>query len=321
MNKYISTYFYNDTVDLGANYGNIFLPLESRNLVYWQTVYTFFFTTNIFNKNQNFKFILFTNISNFPFREKLEKMGVIIIDDLELTRRVDKKWGTVNYFFDVINYISTSNKFLNNDLILMFDTDVIALRNSSEIFIKLEEVDTEIGFINSIVKKNQKLFHGLNINQIEEIGESIFFKKKSINHLIGGEFFGFKKNNAINFLNNYNLILSHKNSILLTTEEQFLTIINAFYTFEFIENIIFRVWNTLLNVKLPKNIDNYFFLHLPSDKEIGLNKLFNETINLDPSLLNNIDLKKLIFKCIPLNNRIHLYINTFYFKLCKYVKK
>lgn len=41
--KYITTYFYHDCKDQGASYGNIFLPLDKRNIIYWQTVYTLFF--------------------------------------------------------------------------------------------------------------------------------------------------------------------------------------------------------------------------------------------------------------------------------------
>ena len=36
--KYITTYFYHDCKDQGASYGNIFLPLDKRNIIYWQTV-------------------------------------------------------------------------------------------------------------------------------------------------------------------------------------------------------------------------------------------------------------------------------------------
>ena len=125
MSKYITSYFYYDVDDAGASYGNIFLPLEQRNLVYWQTVYTLFFTSIVQNQHENIKYAFFTNMSSFPLRREIESLGVVIFDDLQLSHRNANKWATVKFFFDVVSYIGDSSYFNNGDSIIMLDTDCI----------------------------------------------------------------------------------------------------------------------------------------------------------------------------------------------------
>lgn len=87
MKKYITTYFHHDCKDQGASYGNIFLPLDRRNIIYWQIVYTLFFSSIVANKISGVSYALFTNVAIFPFRDSIEALGVKIYDDLSLTAR------------------------------------------------------------------------------------------------------------------------------------------------------------------------------------------------------------------------------------------
>ncbi len=82
MKKYITTYFYHDCNEQGASYGNIFLPLDRRNIIYWQTVYTLFFSSIVINKNSGVSYALFTNVAIFPFRDSIEELGVKNYDNL-----------------------------------------------------------------------------------------------------------------------------------------------------------------------------------------------------------------------------------------------
>ena len=82
----------------GASYGNIFLPLEKRNIIYWQTVYTLLFSSIVEKKNSGVRYSLFPNITTFPFRDSIETLGVRIYDDLSLTEGNSCKWATIKFF-------------------------------------------------------------------------------------------------------------------------------------------------------------------------------------------------------------------------------
>ena len=68
MNNYICTYFFYEKNETGSTYGNIFLPIKQRNIIYWQTIYTFYFTAIVINKNNNSRYAFFTNEKVFTGR-------------------------------------------------------------------------------------------------------------------------------------------------------------------------------------------------------------------------------------------------------------
>jgi hypothetical protein len=315
MINYISTYFYQDTKDLGATYGNIFLPLEERNIIYWQTVYTFFFTAIVFNKKNEFKYALFTNEKKFPFRHEIEKMGVEIHDNLSLTNRNIGKWATVNFFFDVINYITNSTDFSKDDAFLLLDTDVIAMNEASDLFDFIRSNRNPVVKIIGKKYKNKKnYFHGVTTEVLEQEASAVLSNKIEILEFVGGEFFGFVKSNVSNYKEKYLKLLLNKNMIF-TTEEQILTILNTLDKFNSHPLSIYRIWNTLKKIDVPMNYNEYIFLHLPSDKELGLDKLFKYTITLSPADINILNFRKKILKLIPFDNTLKLYFNVIKSKL------
>jgi hypothetical protein len=307
MKKYITTYFYHDCEDLGASYGNIFLPLDKRNMIYWQTVYTLFFSSIVCNKNSGVGYVLFTNVATFPFRNEIEALGIKIYDDLKLTRRNASKWATVKFFFDVIDYIGRHQDFDDDDAFVMLDTDVVALSSVEPLFNYLQNQENAVAYVFDNAKN--KDFHGVNISNLEEIGFSAYGTHAKIERLIGGEFFCFRKNQISAIDKSFDTINNSNHSNILTTEEQILTLAHAQKPWAIFPQAIYRVWTTLRVFKIPKNNNKFIFLHLPSEKEFGLNKLFNATKKIVPYNMTEFDFRLLFHQCIPLNRSYIIYLS------------
>jgi len=324
MSKYITSYFYHDVEDTGASYGNIFLPLEQRNLVYWQTVYTLFFTSIVQNQHENVKYAFFTNVSSFPLRREIEALGVVIFDDLQLSHRNAYKWATVKFFFDVVNYIEDSSYFNDGDSIIMLDTDCIGLNSSAEIFLHLAKVDRPVVYITGSVSSASFVFHGLSVPQLENIFESVFSSGINIKYTIGGEFFAFNKNeNLKKFRAQCERLLTSQHRDLLTTEEQILTMLNANTNFFNIEFSIYRIWTAYRNYDVSSDFSKFTFLHLPSEKIDGLSKLFIQLVEMTPSDFTSDSLNKVIYRHMPINNPLKLYamkaLNDFKHKISGFI--
>jgi hypothetical protein len=309
MSNYITSYFYHDKEDTGASYGNIFLPLEKRNLVYWQTVYTLFFTSIVKNKNENIKYAFFTNVSCFPLRSEIESLGVVIFDDLQLSHRNAKEWATVKFFFDVISYIEDSLYFNDGDSVIMLDTDCIGLNSAAGLFSHVANADRPIAYITGSVDSSRFSFHGLPIPQIENAFEDVFRSPITIKDTIGGEFFGFNKNyNLRKLRGEYDQLLISLHCDLITTEEQILTMLNAKSKFINIDFSIYRIWTAYRNYDVSSDFNRFTFLHLPSEKVDGLNRIFKQLVKMSPSTLTSDSLDKIIFSHMPLHNPIKLYV-------------
>jgi hypothetical protein len=321
MKKYITTYFYHDCKDQGASYGNIFLPLDSRNIIYWQTVYTLFFSSIVENKNSGVSYALFTNVATFPFRDSIEALGVKIYDDLSLTVRNAGKWATVKFFFDVIEFIGRHNDFDDDDAFVMLDTDVVALRSATPLFDCLQASKNAIAYVFDELSGKGRDFHGINISYLEGIGLSAFGRKTNIKSLIGGEFFCFNKYQISELRSYFRVFNKPEYFSQITTEEQILTLVNAQEPWAFFPEGICRVWTTIRVFKIPQKNLNYIFLHLPSEKEVGLNKLFNATKHIDPHNIAKSDFHLLFYRCIPLNRPYILYLSKLISKIGTYFRQ
>jgi hypothetical protein len=309
MNKYIITYFYHDSKDQGASYGNISLPLDERNIIYWQTVYTLFFSSIVENKNSGVSYALFTNVAAFPFRDLIEGLGVMIYDNLSLTVRNPGKWATVKFFFDVLEYIDRHNDFDDDDAFVMLDTDVVALRSATPLFDYLQASKSAIAYVFEELTGKDQVFHGINISNLEGIGLNAFGRRMNIKNLIGGEFFCFNKY-QISECTSYFRVFSNPNFYSqITTEEQILTLVNSQKPWAVFHGAIYRVWTTLSVFKLPEKNTNYLFLHLPAEKEFGLSKLFNATKDLDPYMMTETNFSIMFHRCTHLHRPFFLYIS------------
>ena len=320
MKKYITTYFYHDCKDQGASYGNIFLALDKRNIIYWQTVYTLFFSSIVVNKNSGVSYALFTNVASFPFRDSIEALGVKIYDGLSLTIRNPGKWATVKFFFDVIEFIGRHNDFDDDDAFVMLDTDVVALRNATPMFDYLHASKNAIAYVFDELSVKGRDFHGINISNLEGIGLSVFGRQINIKNLIGGEFFCFNKYHITELTRYFSVFNNPNYASQITTEEQILTLVNAQEPWEIFPEGICRVWTTLRVFKMPQKNLNYIFLHLPSEKEVGLNMFFNATINIDPHNIMESDFHLLLYRCIPLKRPYFLYMSKLISKIGAYFR-
>jgi hypothetical protein len=284
MANYIATYFYQDDADLGASYGNIFLPLVERNLIYWKTVFTFFYSVRVFHKEEDVNLVLFTNVHTFPFMDEIEDLGVKIYNNLELTHRGDKKWATVKFFFDVVNFINNSEIFYKNDNFVLLDTDVVMQKNANDLFNKINKINTPQCYtINSSVKLDTD-FHGMSVQRMNEVGSSILHRPINIKKLLGGEYFAFKKSSLSRSVEDFNSLLKHD---IFTTEEQILSIaLSGLNCVQYSNYEIYRLWITIKYMDIPSNYKSYVFLHMPSEKEGILDRLFKLFFNTPVSQMN-----------------------------------
>jgi hypothetical protein len=279
MTNFIGTYFYQDNYDLGAEYGNIFLPLHQRNIVYWKTVYVLFFSLKACEANSKYSYVVFTNVAEFPYRKEIESLGVKVYDDLKLSYRTPGKWATVKFFFNVLERVFDSEIFNLCDSFILLDTDVVALRDINEVYETLDQFNKPIFYCLDDNVSPDYIFHATSVKCLEEFVGRIFSAKIGIKKLVGGEFFCFKKYHLNNLLANFYKIYNSKYWPLITTEEQILTMINALESWVTRDNFMIRVWTTLKKFKLPPTQSRYIFMHFPSEKTQGLNFLF-ETIKM-----------------------------------------
>jgi hypothetical protein len=261
------------------------------------------------NGHKHIKYTIFTNISNFPLRNEIESLGVIIKSNLKLSHRNPGKWATVKFFFDVIEYIETDPDFAIGDSLLMLDTDCICLNDAQALFSASAVNRGPIAYVTGDASAVKLDFHGLPIYFLEDIYKNIFPNSIIITETIGGEFFLFKKGESyIEIIRNkYKLLLESNMAESITTEEQILTMLNADSKFVGVPRSIFRIWTTYRHRDIHKEFNKFIFLHLPSEKQYGLNRLFSCLIGMSPSEVNPRQLKILILNCIPINNLAKLY--------------
>jgi hypothetical protein len=198
---------------------------------------------------------------------------------------------------------------------VLLDTDVVSTSAAEPLFERLNQLDAPIAYIFSEAGDEMEEFHGINISSLEDVGASMFGNHLKIRDLIGGEFFCFKKRQVNIFLNTFKLFNHAGYSGALTTEEQILTLVHAHRPWQVFSGAIFRVWTTLRVFKIPKKNSAYIFLHLPSEKESGLNKLYHETAKANPYKMSEIEFHELFDRCIPLISPYKLYLSRLLIKV------
>ncbi|MBB1275948.1 hypothetical protein [Pseudoalteromonas sp. SR43-3] len=307
--KNICTYFYQESPIKASEYANISGVKEDIDLIYWKTVYTFFFTSVKINEGINH--IFFTNIVGFPYRKEIESLGVTIYDNLILSHPNEGKWASVKFFFDVIDFIYDSKQFFNSDKFALFDTDCIALNNFSQYFDLIEGINkSPIAYLNGVEDDPSTSFHGetiITLQQIykEIIGESIVIKEK-----IGGEFFAFEKGGISYIKDRYTQLLNSSYCEIMRTEEQILSMINAELPFIKPKKAIGRLWTTIKYFDVPDNIRDFSFIHLPSEKQTSLPLLFK--VLFKKNNINKKEIKELILRITSIESRYLLSIKRIF---------
>ncbi|HIF9382740.1 hypothetical protein [Photobacterium damselae] len=268
MENVIATYFYKEDESINSSYANI--STNNKDQIYWNTVYLFYLTSVFFNKTARHCF--FTNIKNFPYRDSLEALGVDIYDDLTNSNLGSGKWASVKFFFDVINYITINEEFDNDCYYALFDTDCIAVNKFN-----FDELKSDnYGYVVGVENKEDYNFHGKSLKELADIYKSIFNRSIVISDKVGGEFFCFKKSDKNNIFEYFECILQSKYNESIKTEEQILSMVNSDFPLGQHTKLIKRVWTTpkCFNLK-SQDINDFYFLHLPSEKDNVTNDLLN----------------------------------------------
>lgn len=277
MRNILATYFYQDEEDLGAIYGNISLPLQQQNDVYWKTVYCLFASAIIVSKSTQVSYQLFTNVQEFPYRRRLEEMGVEVSADLTLTRRNANKWATVKYVFDVMRRIVDSDHYSDADRVVLLDTDVLCYNDVGDVFRRIPELLPMVYEVSDLTRPAE--FHGCPLDDLEAVYGVLLGEDVRLSKAIGGEFFAGTKSAMRRFLGEYEKLASDP---LITTEEQVFSLCHSRYHYNVTETQIARVWTSLSSLSIPKAWADYSLLHLPAEKASGFLRIFESLFGLDP---------------------------------------
>jgi hypothetical protein len=189
----------------------------------------------------------------------------------------------------------------------MLDTDCLAINSAEGLFSKMNHENKEFVHIIGNVKDINDNFHGISFDNLEKSYNNYFNTQITLTEILGGEFFLFKKNNISNFISQYNFFSNSTFGYRITTEEQILTLFNVEHKFKKYPYSIYRIWTTYKCLDIPLDFKNFTFLHLPSEKTYGLQRLYKKISEKHPLNYSSSSLNKVIFAKIPLNNIINLY--------------
>lgn len=179
------------------------------------------------------------------------------------------KWKGAYFKLEAINYILETQKY---EKILLVDTDTIFMKSSNEIFeeaekyILLYDVHYPLYYPN-MIKSNQ------NYRLITD-------KKSNYIHY-GGELICGNKKNLIDFIALCKVVVNKINELEEYIEdfgdEQIISVAADFYKgkIKTANAYIGRCWNTIKYRNIPSGYKNLSILHVPSEKEKGLIKLYN----------------------------------------------
>lgn len=300
--NHIITYFYLENEDNNNKYGVSTSNLTKKNEYYFRCIVNFFYSSLKYNKNSKHYFICNETdnlefIKNFNFKQFLNDNNIELVKLNSKYVKQNVKWAGSMFLFDAIEYFkdkeNTSDNYIfcDNDMLINYDLD------------RVKELTKEFDYIAYDVmhecKKDENTgewlgnFNGMNPKYMDD--------SKFIH--LGGEFFVLKGKYINKFIEKF---IENKDQPDLCTEEHYLSYLNAYclqganaILLNDDNNLIRRIWTTFKYNNKRKTDTDIKILHLPSEKEYGLNWLShylikNNTYNKDVALkYNGIPKRKL----------------------------
>lgn len=314
--NHIITYFYLEKEDNNNKYGVSTSNLTKKNEYYFRCIVNFFYSSLKYNKNSKHYFICNEDdnldfIKNFNFKQFLYNNNIKIVKLNSKYVKPNVRWSGSMFLFDAIEYFKGKENpldnyiFCDNDMLINYDLE------------KAKELTKEFDYMAYDVmhecKKDANTgkwisdFNGMNPKYMED--------SKFIH--LGGEFFVLKGNYISKFIE---IFIENKDQPGLCTEEHYLSYLNAYclqgskgILLNDDNSLIRRIWTTFKYSNRRETDADIKILHLPSEKEYGLNWISHyliksNTYNKEVALeYNGIPKRKLL-----------LYIKLV---ICKIIKK
>lgn len=214
-------------------------------------------------------------IINFELSDtwiKRFKINNIIVEKIEFKNYLVKnadKWSGAYFKLEALEYIVSKNIYSK---ILLVDTDTIFVKNINDIW---NECDKYLLLYNP----------HYNYSEVDMIiSRKIYniINKAESNYIhYGGEFVCGTNDNIKKFLKRCRTVVNHMNLIEKNIEdlgdEQIISIAADMGEIDIKESnaYISRIWNTIRVREVPGNYRKLYILHVPSEKELGMIKLYN----------------------------------------------
>lgn len=262
--------------------------------VYWRCVATFFATSCRNNPKANH--FLFTNVDKVPeingfnLDEFLTKKLQVKLIKLSLTYRTPDgyygSWKNQFYLFDILKHIVSANSEDNANYVIL-DSDCVWLRSADEIESKIDQYGL-LTMTADVDDDTEFVMNGLSRNDMRTIYEEMLGRK--INHVpyyFGGEWFAAnvreikKVVRELDEVWEENMERYARNKAKFNEEAQMLSYVyyKLGYKEKTANRIIKRMWTQLKGFNNVVEGDRALTIwHLPSEKKLGLARLYREII-------------------------------------------
>lgn len=277
---------------------------KSSNLefqrVYWECMVVFFSTSLRFNKEKTH--FLFTNTENIPQIEGFNVKGFLEENGIEIIKVTNKfkvpigyyeSWNNQFYEFSILDYLS---KNIEKDYrLLLLDSDCVFNAPVDSWFRTLEDSE-HCAFTYSIDYPETYDINGLNRTEMQHIFKDLGLKCESPPTYSGGEVLfaksGFIKNVTKDFEGLWSDLLYRFENRNIKFNEEAHTLSYYYYKYNagigILNDKIKRCWtNPLIYRNISKKDVHLAILHLPSEKKVGIRKIY-KMIKKDSLRLQNL---------------------------------
>jgi hypothetical protein len=286
---------------------------KSSNLefqrTYWECIIVFFASSLRFNKDK--KHILFTNtdiipiLDDFNIKNFLSKNNVEIIlvtNKYKVPKGYFESWNNQFYEFSILDYLS--HNITKPYLILMLDSDCVFNAPVDYLFKELK-FSRHPAFTYTIDYPEKYDINGLNRIEMQTIFNELGLECNTPPKYSGGEVLFAKSDFIENLCKDFNklwndLISRFENRCLKFNEEAH-TLSYYYYKYDAdlgkLNGNIKRCWTNPFSYINIRQEDLYLdILHLPSEKKVGIRKIYRLIAHrgIDIQNLNELKYKKLI---------------------------
>lgn len=310
MKNIISTWIYCERKGEENNYPQVSGLSSSQKFqnVYWRCVASYFCTARKFNPDA--LLMLFTNIEEsalpvvdaISLRALFTKLKVEVVTlpyTCRLARNGYNSWGNQFYIFDVLKYVSQCGRFVDDDKLIVLDSDCVWTQSGEVIFQKIEQQGL---LAYEVYKSADYSVNGLSREDMREIYADLLGKTVADKPVYyGGEWFAAKISICREIFAEFEPlpdILAARVSVgKKVFNEEAHTLSYIYYKLGYVNdvasNYIKRIWTTLFVYENVEPADfNLVIWHLPSEKRFGFKRLFAELTKNDASSFFDLDLQQ-----------------------------
>ena len=339
--NYICTWFCADSLGEESKYsqsGEISSSAR-HHAIYWKCILTFFTTSRFFNATE--KHLLFTNVISLPIIDGIDlnhilknlEVPIVYVDfKFKTPNSYHNAWGGQFYEFSILDYIAQT--FPDHDQFLLLDSDCIFRDNVSVLFSKTASNN---GFLSYVIEYEPAYYiNGINGFEIKLIYEDLLNRKlHQVPEYHAGEFFLSNVKNIKVIIEDFKelwpiLLKRHKDGLTKFNEEAH-TLSFIYYKNGFnggtANNFIRRIWTNPVFYRNIKCDDfDLIIWHLPSEKQVGIKRLFSffskNSFSLNYSRMEFLKILEdhLWVGKLNLSKLLHYYFLTSYNSTSRYIR-